>query len=119
MQFMLVYNETAEELARRDDPAQSRDYWGAWMAYMDAIREDGHLVHGNGLQPPRTAPTLRIVDGKRPVQAGPYADSKEPLGGYVVMDLPSLDDALEWAARAPCVGAGSVEVRPVLPPRNG
>ena len=74
------------------------------------------MVGGNGLQPPETGTTLRIEGGTRHVQDGPYADTKEMLGGYVVVDAPDLDAALKWAARAPCAsdGAGSVEVRPVM-----
>jgi hypothetical protein len=52
------------------------------------------------------------------VQDGPFADTKEALGGYFVIDVPGLDAALEWAAKAPCVNDGSVEIRPVLPPMN-
>lgn len=116
MQFMLIYNETADEFAKRDDPAQAGAYWGAWHAYISAMTQAGVVVHGNGLQPPRTATSVRIVDGKRHVQDGPYADSKEQLGGYFIVEVPSLDEALEWAARSPSAGAGHTEVRPVLPP---
>ena len=61
------------------------------------------------------ATTLQVVDSKRHIHDGPFADTKEMLGGYVIIDVANLDDALEWAARAPCASAGSVEVRPVLP----
>jgi len=73
-------------------------------------------VSGAGLQPPRTATTLRIRDGQRHVQDGPYADSKEQLGGFFVINVPDLDTALAWAARSPAASSGAVEVRPVLPP---
>ena len=63
-----------------------------------------------------TATTVRIRDGKRLVQDGPFADTKEQLGGYFVIEVPDLDAALEWAARAPSAACASVEVRPVLPP---
>lgn len=116
MQFMLIYNETAEEFAKRDDPAHAGAYWGAWHAYIGAMNEAGVVVNGNGLQPPRTATSVRVVDGKRHVQDGPYADSKEQLGGYFIIEVPSLDEALEWAARSPSASAGHAEVRPVLPP---
>ena len=116
MQYVLLYNETPTEVARGSDPAQSAAYWGAWDAYIGAMSEAGVMVGGNGLQPPETGTTLRIEGGTRHVQDGPYPDTKEMLGGYIVVDVPDLDAALEWAARAPCVSAGSVEVRPVLPP---
>ena len=74
------------------------------------------IVKGDGLQGPNTATTVRIRDGKRIVQDGPFADTKEQLGGYFVIEVPDLDAALEWAARAPSAACASVEVRPVLPP---
>jgi hypothetical protein len=115
MHYMLLFNETTNELAKRTDPAQTELYWGGWTAYMGAIAQAGAMVSGNGLQPPEVGTTLRIENGRRHVVDGPFADTKEMLGGYVILDVPDLDAALEWAARAPCVGAGSVEIRPVLP----
>lgn len=116
MQFMLIFNETTAESGRRDDPAAAPAYWGAWNAYVGAIQQSGVVLSGNGLQPPRTATRVRVEGGKRQVQDGPFADTHEHLGGYFVIEVPALDDALEWAARAPCASAGSVEVRPVLAP---
>lgn len=115
MHYMLLFNETADEMGKRSDPAQADAYWGGWTAYMGAIAQSGAMVSGNGLQPPEVGTTLRVADGVRHVADGPFADTKEMLGGYVVLDAPDLDAALEWAARAPCVSAGSVEIRPVLP----
>lgn len=114
MQYMLIYTETAEEVAKRNHPEESGAYWGGWTAYMGAMGQAGLIVNGDVLQPPHTATTLRIRDGKRHVQDGPSADAKEQLGGYVVIEVPDLDTALEWAAKAPCVSNGAVEVRPVL-----
>jgi hypothetical protein len=116
MQYMLMFKEHADELARREDPATAPAYWGAWNAFLAAIGGSGVVVSGNGLQPPRTGTRVRIVDGARQVEDGPFADTHEHLGGYFIVEVPDLDAALEWAARAPCASAGSVEVRPVLPP---
>jgi hypothetical protein len=116
MQYMLIFAETAETMSRRNDPAAAPAYWGAWSAYIGALRAAGVMVGGNGLQEPHTATTLRLRDGRRVVQDGPFADSKEQLGGYVILDAPDLDAALDWAARSPAAAGGSVEVRPVLPP---
>ena len=77
------------------------------------MHDSGIVVSGNGLQSPRTATRVRVEGGKRQVQDGPFADTHEHLGGYFIVETPSLDDVLEWAARAPCASAGSVEVRPV------
>lgn len=114
MHYMLLFNETAQELGKRADPAQAETYWGGWTAYMQAMAQSGVMVSGNGLQPPDVSTTIRVENGNRHVVEGPFADTKEILGGYVIVDVADLDAALEWAARAPCVSAGSVEIRPVL-----
>ncbi|HEY8564302.1 MAG TPA: YciI family protein [Beijerinckiaceae bacterium] len=115
MQYMLIAYETAADCALRDGP-EAPAYWGAWMAYSKAVAESGIMIGGNGLEPPATATTVRLRDGQRRVQDGPFADTKEQLGGYFIVEVPDLDKALEWAARMPCAATGSVEVRPVLPP---
>lgn len=115
MHYMLLFNETADELAKREDPAHGEAYWGGWSAYMGAIAQSGAMVSGNGLQGPEASTTIRVENGRRQIVDGPFADTKEILGGYVILAVADLDAALEWAARAPCVAAGSVEVRPVLP----
>ncbi len=116
MHYMLLFRETPAEMGKRDDPVQAEAYWGGWTAYIGAIAQSGAMVSGNGLQPPEVSTTLRVENGKRHVVDGPFADTKEMLGGYVIVDVADLDGALEWASRAPSVTAGSVEIRPVLPP---
>ncbi len=116
MQYMLLLNEPESEFAKRNDPAQAGEYWGGWNAFIGAMAQAGIIVKGDGLQGPSTATTVRIRAGKRLVQDGPFADAKEQLGGYFVIEVPDLDTALEWAARAPCASCASVEVRPVMPP---
>jgi hypothetical protein len=116
MEYMLIFSETAKEGARRDDPKEAPAYWGAWNAYVQELYASGAVRSGNVLQPPHTATTLRIEGGKRQVQDGPHPDAKEQLAGYFILDLPDLDVALQWAAKAPCASGGSVQVRPVLPP---
>lgn len=116
MECMLLFYESTAEVARRDDPAQAPAYWGAWQAYIGALAASGVVRGGHGLQPPRTATTVRVAGGQRQVQDGPFADTREHLGGYFVIEVPTLEAALEWAARAPNSSAGSTEVRPVLPP---
>ncbi len=114
MQFMLIYRETAADFAQRNNPATAPAYWGAWNAYIGALGQAGAIVHGNGLQEPHTATMVQMRGGKRVIQDGPYADTKEHLGGYFIIEVASLDDALEWAARSPNAGTGTTEVRPVL-----
>lgn len=118
---MLMFAEPAEMFAKRDDPAHAEAYWGAWTAYIGALSAAGVIVNGDGLHPPETATTVRVRDGERAVQDGPYATVKEQLGGYFVIEVDDLDAALDWAAQSPSAAYGSVEVRPVLPPpaQNG
>ena len=114
MQFTILVYEAQSELAARTDPKRKDAYWGAYRAYTKALRDAGVMVGGAGLEPPRTATTVRVPDGTRRVQDGPFADTKEQLGGYYVIDVPDLDRALEWAARCPASSSGAVEVRPNL-----
>ncbi|MBC8068122.1 MAG: hypothetical protein IAG13_07300 [Deltaproteobacteria bacterium] len=118
MEYMILFNQPERDLERTRDDADSADYWESWRAYMSAVYSVGVVKGGNALQPPYTATTIRIRDGKRQVHDGPYADTKELLGGYLIIDVESLDDALQWAARSPSSTTGSTEVRPVLPQRE-
>jgi hypothetical protein len=116
MQYMLIMTEPEAEVAKRNDPNLAGEYWGGWTAFVGAMAQSGIVVNGDGLHPPHTATTLRIRDGKRVVQDGPFADSKEQLGGYFIIEVPDLDTALEWAAKSPAAHCGAVEIRPVMPP---
>jgi hypothetical protein len=116
MQYMLLLNETAAEFEKRNNPDRAAEYWGGWNAFIGAMVQAGIVVNGDGLQSPLMATTVRVRDGKRIVQDGPFADSKEQLGGYFVIEVADLDTALNWAAKAPSAISASVEVRPVLPP---
>ena len=98
MQYMMIFHETSAEMARRDDPKEAPEYWGAWRAYIGALQQSGAVVSGNGLQPPHTGTSVRVEGNKRHVQDGP------------------LPVALDWAAKSPSAKAGRTEVRPVLPP---
>ena len=85
-----------------------------WGAYTRALVEAGILVGGEALHPAHTATTIRMANGTREVQDGPYAATKEQLGGFYVIEVPDLDTAIRWAARNPAASSGAVEVRPVL-----
>ena len=115
MQYLLAFNEQDSEFSKRDSKLDGPGYWGAWTAYMGSIAQAGIMVSAGGLHPPHTASTLRVQEGKRVVHDGPFADTKEQLGGFCVIDVETLDEALVWAEQAPCASAGSVEVRPILP----
>lgn len=118
MQYMLLLTEPGEEFAKREDPKAAEGYWAAWTAYIGALGEAGVIVNGDGLLAPHTATTVRVRNGSREVQDGPYADVKEQLGGYLVIEVPDLDAAIDWAAKAPSASCASVEVRPVMPSPN-
>ena len=112
MQFALLIYESPEAFAARN--ADENDpYVGAWRAYYKALVEAGVYVGGDPLQAPETGTTVRLKDGKRRVQDGPFADAKEQLGGFTILELPSLDAAIDWAARCPAASIGAVEVRPL------
>jgi hypothetical protein len=98
------------------DAAAREAYTGGFMAYTKALQDAGVMVAGAGLQPTATATTLRMHNGKRQVQDGPYADTKEQLGGYYVINVPDVDTALDWAARIPAAPGSVIEVRPNLVP---
>ena len=110
MKYVLLIHEAQEFLERRKDPALQ----AAGKAFGEALRAAGVIVGGAGLQPPQTARMVSVRDGKRQVHDGPYVETKEFLGGFVIIDVSNLDAALEWAARHPSAAYAAVEVRPLL-----
>jgi len=112
MQFALLIFESQEAFAARNSD-ETDPYLGAWRAYHKALVEAGIYVGGDPLKAPETGTTVRLKEGKRRVQDGPFADTKEQLGGFLILELPSLDAALYWAARCPAASVGAVEVRPL------
>jgi hypothetical protein len=116
MKYVLFFNEPAAAIPQDNTTPAAQAYWGAWGAYVTALAQSGIMVSGEGLMPPTMTTTVMMRDGKRVVQDGPYAESKDILGGFFVIEVPDLDVALEWAARSPASSTGHTEVRPVLPP---
>jgi hypothetical protein len=112
MKYAILIYETADGFDARTGEDQAA-YRGAWQDYSEALKHAGHHAGGMGLEPPSTGTTIRLSDGERTVQDGPYADTKEQLGGFFLVEMPDLETALDWAARCP-LKAGSVEVRPTL-----
>jgi hypothetical protein len=98
-------------------PALSRDerarWLGAYRAWMEAMQQAGVLRSSTGLHPTAAATTVRVADGASRVLDGPYADTREQLGGFHIIEVPDLDAALAWAGRSPTALHGVVEVRPV------
>ncbi|HLU71483.1 MAG TPA: YciI family protein [Nonomuraea sp.] len=108
---MLLINSAGTEEAEQACEASAED----WMAYDKAVREAGIYVDAHSLADLTTATTVRVTaGGERVVTDGPFAETREVLGGYYVIDVPDLDVALDWAARCPgATGGGSVVVRPI------
>ncbi|HSJ96167.1 MAG TPA: YciI family protein [Myxococcota bacterium] len=110
MQYMLlIYEDDAERVEKMDERMPT------CAAYAEAMRKAGIYVTGNRLRGATTATTVRVTDGRTQVVDGPYAETKEQLGGFHIIDVPDLDTALSWAARCPSASRGLVEVRPVWP----
>jgi hypothetical protein len=107
---MLYVNESGWNKLTQDEQQKGV---AAYRAYGEALTKAGVYKGSNRLQPTSAATTVRVNDGKTQVLDGPYADSKEQLGGYYLIDAPDLDAALSWAARCPAANHGVVEVRPV------
>src|SRR3989441_918633 len=105
MKYTVLIYETAADFSTRADEQRKDAYWGAYRAYTKALTEAGVMVGGAGLQPPPLATTVRLKNGKRHVQDGPFAEAKEQLGGYYVIEVPDLDRALDWAARCRAAAA--------------
>jgi hypothetical protein len=114
MQYMMLIYLSSSDFENRASEL-NEPFWGAWRGYFKALVDAGAFIGGSPLEAITTATTVRLKDGKRHVQDGPYADTKEQLGGFVILELPSLDAALDWAARCPAAATGAVEIRPVHP----
>jgi hypothetical protein len=112
MQYLLlIYNNESTMLSRPADEAKQS--MAAYIAYTEAMRKAGVLVGGQRLRPTNDATTVRAANGKTSVLNGPFAETKEQLGGYYLIETPDLDQALAWAKRCPGAATGSIEVRPV------
>ena len=113
MQYMLLINDDEQVWAKMPDEERNGVYQ-EYGAYTNELREKGVYVDGNQLQPSTTATTVRVRDDEQVVTDGPFAETKEQLGGYYLIEVESVDEALEWAAKIPSARLGSVEVRPVV-----
>ena len=109
--LLLIYSSEANmAAASKKDTEQMHAAYGA---YTEALAKSGVMVGGNRLRPTTSATSVRVANGKTNVLNGPYAETKEQLGGYYMIDVPDLDAALSWAARCPGASAGTIEVRPI------
>ena len=110
MKYALLTHQSQEHFDKRN----SAGAMAAGRAFGETLQAAGVFVAGAGLESPQAATTVSIRDGKRHVHDGPYAETKEFLAGFGIIDVPDLDTALEWAARHPAAAYASIEVRPLL-----
>ena len=113
MKYLLVIygDESAQEAIPEE---QMGDFMAGWFAFDEKIRSAVNVLGGEGLEPTSTATTVRMNDGQVVTSDGPFAETKEQLGGFYLIDVDNIDIALEWAGKIPNLPAGgSVEVRPV------
>ena len=116
MQYMLLIYGDEAEVARRSEP-DARAITAEYMAFTGDIRDSGNLVDGARLQTTGSATSVRVRDGETLVTDGPFAETKEQLGGFFLIEVGSADEAAAWAAKLPAARYGSIEVRPVVPMR--
>ena len=112
MKYVMLIYESPPDFESRQDTGRG-PYLAAWRAYHKALVAAGAYVGGEPLKDVATATTVRLANGTRHVQDGPFAEAKEQLGGFIILEAASLDAALEWAARCPATVSGAVEVRPI------
>ena len=112
MQYlMMIYvSETVENAMSQEEVGTLMQAYGA---YTEALIKAGALKGGERLRPTSDATSVRVRNGKTEVLNGPYAETREQLGGYYLIDVPDLDAALAWATRCPSSGIGTIEVRPI------
>ncbi len=107
-----IYGDESQRASASDEQQQAMAQ--AYGAVTQEMQDKGVYVAGEGLYPTPTATTVRVREGDREVTDGPFAESKEQLGGFYILDVKDLDEAIEWAAKIPGSQFGSVEIRPVM-----
>ncbi len=113
MQFLCLIYE-AEQLATARDEDQNNKIFQDYMTFTQNITESGHFVAGDALQPTNTATTVKVRNNEVLITDGPFAETKEQLGGYYLLECDSLDVAIEKAAQIPSAKFGRIEVRPIM-----
>jgi len=113
MQYLLLIYDNEAKMGALP-PDEFGKLFADYGKFTNEIRESGNYIGGNPLQPVKTATTVRIRDGKQSVTDGPFAETKEQLGGYYLVEAKDLDEAISLAARVPSSKYGSIEVRPIM-----
>ena len=112
MKYMLLIHDSEEAWNRLSD-AERRQIMGDYRRFSEEIRASGHYRSGSQLQPTSTATTVRVRNGKRLVTDGPFAETREQLGGYYLIEAKDLDEAISLAERLPSARMGTIEIRPL------
>ena len=117
MRYLILIYESEKDaqaaMANADEKAQAAEMQ-KWFDYTERLKQSGCYLGGEALQPTATATTVRVQGGKTLTTDGPFAETKEQLGGFYMVKCKDLDQALEWAAQIPSAGRGPVEVRPIM-----
>ena len=111
--IILIYGDEKNFAMMSNDPKAQADMYAAFMRYGSDMQAAGVLRGGAELKPTLSATTVRVRNGKTVTTDGPFAETKEQLGGFYLIEVPNLDDAVHWAARCPVAVGGSIEVRPL------
>ncbi len=114
MQYVLLIYENEARWGTQS-PAEQQAMFAEYRAFTESIAKSGHYKGGEALQPTTTATTVRVRDGKTLASDGPFAETKEQLGGFYLVEAANLDEATAMAARIPGARSGCIEVRPILP----
>ena len=120
MQYMLLIHDDEGTWGAMSEE-ERQGLMGEYAAFSERLRSDGAMVDGNRLDHSHTATTVRVRDGERILTDGPFAETREVLGGYYLVEADTLDQAIEYAAQIPSARLGAIEVRPVMqvPSRTG
>ncbi len=113
MQYLLLIYQAELPAGVLPDPAEMAAEWQAYDVYTKETRERGQFVAGEALEPTSTATSVRVRDGRTVVTDGPFAETKEALGGFYLLECKDLDEAIEMAAKIPAAARGTIEVRPI------
>ena len=113
MKYMLLIHDEEQAWGKLSEPERQKIY-GEYGQFGQELKAGGHYLAGSQLQPTSTATSVRVRDGKLLVTDGPFAETREQLGGYYLVDAKNLDEAIGIAARIPSARMGTIEVRPVV-----
>jgi hypothetical protein len=108
----LIYED--QSLWPKMAKSEADQFMGDYFAFTEGIKKSGHYLGGNALQPTNTATTVRVRSGKTSTTDGPFAETKEQLGGYYLVEAKDLNDAIQVASKIPSAKLGSIEVRPIM-----